>query len=42
LTECDWEVNAQDLTAGTPSVSRYYTQTASRARCVNCCERGHL
>jgi len=42
LTDCNWDVNAQDRAAGTPSISRYYSQPTSRARCLNCNERGHL
>ena len=40
--DCSWEVNAQDRMGGTPNISRYYAQTASRVRCLNCKERGHL
>ena len=42
LTDCNWEVNSQDVMAGAPNIARYYTPTASRARCINCNERGHL
>jgi len=42
LTDCNWEVNAQDCAVGTPNISRYYTQPTSRVRCVNCNERGHF
>ena len=42
LADCNWDVNAQDRAAGTPYVSRYYSQLTSRARCLNCNERGHL
>jgi len=42
LTDCHWDVNAQDRAAGTTAISRYYTQLTSRARCVNCNERGHF
>jgi len=42
LTECNWDVNAQDRALGTPNISRYYSQPTSRGRCINCNERGHL